>query len=394
MTDNNFQQDINNITLKCLGLKFPAFHVRTEVGPKVVTHYFRPATGSSAPLSNILNKSNDIAFSCGVKTCVITRIRNEIAIAIPIEDPKTIGFYDAVSWLMTNKAAMSNMAIPLLMGQKPTGEYYAIDLATQPHLLIAGSTGSGKSVFTAELLLALGILKKPKTELDMFLVDTKQLDFTPFAGLPHVRSIVTDVRVLHQVLDSLMRLVRKRTETMKGFARNVFEWNKLVKPYHPEEIMAFKLLVIDELADVMDSDRGLGITKSQRLGKGEEEGKGSIYVETISAKLKSLTQISRAAGVHVIAATQRPSVQVIGGDIKANFPARLSFRLPTGTDSRVILGEVGAENLLGKGDYLFASSEDSDLQRGHGAFVELADITSVIAQTQDIRKTMEEVNVL
>lgn len=394
MTNNTYQAEIHNIMLKCLGLRFPVVHVRTETGPKVVTHYFKPVVGSSAPLSNIMGKYNDIAMSCSVKSCIITRHGGEIAFAIPVENPKTIEFMDALTWLMSNKAITKDMAIPLLMGQTPMGEFYTLDLATQPHMLIAGSTGSGKSIFLASLLSALSILKQPKTELDMFLVDTKQLDFTPFAGLPHVRTIVTDVRVLHQVLDSLMKLVRKRTESMKGTARNLKEWNDLmIKFDRPQDTMAYKLLVIDEIADVIDSDRGLGITRKQRLEAGEDEGKGDLYVEKIKEKLQSLAQISRAAGVHIIAATQRPSVEIVDGDLKANLPMRLTFGLPTAADSRVVLGKGGAENLLGKGDYLYQNSETQEPIRGHGPFVRMMDIANILRQNEQIRDSMRGVKV-
>lgn len=394
MIDSTYQAEINRILIKCLGLKFPVTPVRTEVGPRVVTHYFRPAPGSSAPLSNIMGKYDDIAMSCNVKSCIITRHGGELGFAIPLENPKTIEFMDALTWLTTNPAITKDMAIPLLMGQTPTGDFYTLDLATQPHMLIAGSTGSGKSIFVASLLSALSILKEPKTELDMFLVDTKQLDFTPFKGLPHVRHIVTDVRVLHQVLDSLMKLVRKRTEDMKGTARNLKEWNDLMIKYgHPEERMAYKLLVIDEIADVIDSDRALGRTVKQRRETGESENKGDLYIETIKNKLQSLAQISRAAGIHIIAATQRPSVEIVDGDLKANLPMRLTFGLPTSADSRVVLGVGGAEKLLGKGDYLYQNAESQQPIRGHGPFVHMMDIAGIIRDNDLIRSTMRGVTV-
>jgi DNA segregation ATPase FtsK/SpoIIIE, S-DNA-T family len=376
MTDKDQNLDIGQIALKCAGLKFPVFYVRTETGPKVRTHYFRQQMGTGAPLSNIINRSEDIAFACNVETCMITRVRNEIAFAIPLQQPELIRYDNAIHWMFVNGEKFQDMALPLMMGQTPTGEYYVIDLATQPHLLVAGSTGAGKSVWTAEILCSLALLKKP-SELQMFLVDTKQLDLTLFEDLKHVRAVVTKVRVLHQILDDLMKLVRKRTELMKGKARKVGEWNELF----PDQKMSYKLLVIDELADVMDSDRAeFGNTKKQREG-----------LATIEDKLKSLTQISRAAGVHVIAATQRPSVEVISGDIKTNFPMRLSFKLPTSTDSRVILGEGGAENLLGKGDYLYQSFENPDIRRGHGAYIGTEHIKRIIADSDRIRESMEAV---
>ena len=375
MTDNDVKKDVGYIILKCAGLGFPVSHVRTERGPRVTTHYFKQQLGANAPLSKVINRSEDISFACGVDTCMITREKNEIAFAIPLQNPELIKFDNALHWLATNvlKGAIP-MAIPLLMGQTPTGEWLAIDLVEQPHLLIAGSTGGGKSVFIAEMLSAIAVTKKP-SELDMFLVDTKQLDLPLFKALPHVKAVMTKIGQVHQVLDSLIDLVRTRTDLMTGVARNIREWNAITEP---QDQMKYKLLVIDELADVMDLDASTYGTGKKRDGK-----------DTIEQKLKTLTQISRAAGIHVIAATQRPSVKVVSGDIKANFPMRLSFKMPTSTDSRVILGEGGAENLLGKGDYLYQLFENPEIRRGHGAFVRTEDIARIVVHSQEIRQSLE-----
>ena len=336
-------------------------------------------------MNNVINRQEDIAFACNVETCMISRVRNEIAFAIPLEHPELIRFDNAIHWMFVNGDKFKDMALPLMMGQTPTGEYYMLDLAEEPHMLMAGSTNSGKSVFTSELLCSLALLKSP-TELDMFLVDTKRLDLPLFQGLKHVKAIVTKVRILHQILDDLTALVRRRAETMEGLARNIGEWNRLVGSTDPDSKMKYKLLVIDELADVMDQDRELGTSQKER----EDNG----FRETIHNKIKTLTQISRAAGVHVIAATQRPSVKIISGDIKANFPMRLTFKLPTATDSRTVLGEGGAENLLGKGDYLYKSIKNPDIRRGHGAFIETEDIARIIVESDKIRKTMEAVRAI
>lgn len=374
MTDKNPHYDQMQIALKCQGLGFPVNYIRTESGPRVRTHYFRQQLGSWAPLSKVINRAEDISFACGVDTCMITRVKDEIAFAIPLKEPQLIKFDDALYWLATNKT-VREMSIPILMGQTPTGEWLAIDLVTQPHLLIAGSTGGGKSVFLAEIIGSLAVAKKP-SEIELILVDTKRLDLPLFQSLAHVREVITDVEQLHPELDSLIALVRKRTGDMSGVARNIREYNDLM--YNPTSQMRYKLLIIDELADVLTQDKEKYGTGKQREG-----------LETIEQKLKTLTQISRAAGIHVIAATQRPSVKVINGDIKANFPMRISFKLPTNTDSRVILGDTGAENLLGKGDYLYQTFENPDIRRAHGAFVRTEDIARICLQHDDIRRTLE-----
>lgn len=374
MTDANIELDAMQIALKCQGLGFPVKHSRTEKGPRVVTHYYNAQPGSSSPLSKVINRAEDIAFACNVDTCMITREKNEIAFAIPLQNPQTIKFDAALFW-MFQQSRLTDFAIPMLMGQTPTGEWLMIDLVTQPHLLIAGSTGGGKSVFISEMLCAMGVLKSPN-DLEMYLVDTKQLDLTLFRGLPHVKEVVTKIQELHKLLDDLIDTVRLRTSQMTGMARNIREWNAMA----PTALMKYKLLVIDELADVMDLDRSTYGVGKQRDG-----------MDTIEQKLKTLTQISRAAGVHVIAATQRPSVKVISGDIKANFPMRLSFKLPTATDSRVVLGEGGAENLLGKGDYLYQTFENPDIRRAHGAFVRTEDIARIVIDHKNIRESLEAI---
>jgi S-DNA-T family DNA segregation ATPase FtsK/SpoIIIE len=376
MTDNNIELDKAQIVLKCSGLGFPVKYVRSEKGPRVTTHYFNALPGTAAPLSKVINRAEDIAFACNVETCMITRERNEIAFAIPLQNPELIKF-DSALWFMATQSKKEDMAIPLLMGQTPRGEWLTIDLTTQPHLLIGGSTGGGKSVFISEMLCAIGVLKAP-SELDMYLVDTKQLDLTLFRGLPHVKEMITKIQELHLLLDTLIQVVRDRTAQMTGIVRNIKEWNELVTD--SVQRMKYKLLVIDELADVMDLDRTTYGTGKARDG-----------METIDQKLKTLTQISRAAGVHVIAATQRPSVKVINGDIKANFPMRLSFKLPTATDSRVVLGEGGAENLLGKGDYLYQTFENPDIRRAHGAFVRTEDIANIVVNHDQIRLSLEAI---
>jgi DNA segregation ATPase FtsK/SpoIIIE, S-DNA-T family len=378
MTDNDQLKDIGQIILKCAGLGFPVSHVRSERGPKVVTHYFKQQLGSASPLSKVINRAEDISFACGVDSCMITREKNEIAFAIPLLHPELIKFDSALQWLANNVLPQSKnpieYAIPLLMGQTPTGEFFTVDLAEQPHLLIAGATGGGKSVFMAELICALAVTKNP-SEIDMYLVDTKQLDLPLFKSLSHVKGVVTKIESVHSLLDSLIKLVRTRTDEMTGIARNIREWNVMQMP---GAAYKYKLLIIDELADVMDLDRNTYGSGRTRCG-----------METIEQKLKTLTQISRAAGIHVIAATQRPSVKVISGDIKANFPMRLTFKLPTSTDSRVIMGEGGAENLLGKGDYLYQTFENPDIKRGHGAFVKTEDIARIVLQHKIYREALE-----
>jgi S-DNA-T family DNA segregation ATPase FtsK/SpoIIIE len=372
----NLDADKTAIVLKCIGLGFPVKWERTETGPRVITHYFTQQITSSAPLSKIINRAEDIAFACKVESVMITRVKNEIAIQIPRADPQLIRFDECVHNLLTN--AVLTQQLPLVMGQTVTGQNYTVDLCEQPHCLIAGSTGGGKSVFQAELISGLALAKSPD-DLEMYLIDTKQLDLPLFKGLPHVKHIIDKIEKVHDVIDNLILNVRRRTERMKGIARNIGEYNKIVIGLSAK--IKYKVLIIDELADIIAQDQELIRKENEEI----ELGKRSEKRTRIVNKLQTLTQISRASGIHVIAATQRPSVKLMSGDIKANFPMRITFKLPTSADSRVILGEGGAENLLGKGDYLYQTFDMPAPVRGHGAYVTTTDIAALIETNESQR---------
>lgn len=374
------------IALKCIGLGFPVKWARTECGPRLVTHYFTQQITSTAPLVKVINKAEDIAFACGVESVMITRVRDLIAFQVPLksEDVQIIRFDSCIHTLLTS--GVSTQQLPLCMGQTITGENFTVDLAEQPHILIAGSTGGGKSVFQAALVCGL-ILAKSPSELDLYLIDTKQLDLPLFKGVPHVKAIVDKIERVHDLLDNLILNVRRRTERMKGIARNIAEFNQLqrdpsvLNSQFSNPAMKYKVLVIDELADIISQDTDLAKLEPILVEQGKLEQKRTRIVN----KIQTLTQISRASGIHVIAATQRPSVKLMSGDIKANFPMRLTFRLPTSADSRVILGEGGAENLLGKGDYLYQTFDMPSPVRSHGSFVTTTDIARIIDINDDIR---------
>lgn len=366
------QTTAKNLQLKMLALGFVAPFTHLETGPIVTTYYYKPLPTS--PLAKILGKSEDLALAVGsIDPVLIQRIKDEISISVPNKERKLISFDDC----LFNIARTCNYSstLPLLMGKNQVGEYIQLDLADQPHILIAGATGGGKSVFLSELICSLAVLKSPN-ELKFVLVDTKQLDLTLFNNLDHVIEMVDKVEKLYDVMDMLIAEVRRRTNMMKGVARNLAEWNRL----RPDKTKPYIVLVIDELADVIGQDKEIN------RGKEKDERRTSI-----AESLKTLAQISRAVGIHIIAATQRPSVKIISGDIKTNFPTRISFKLPSQFDSRVILDESGAENLLGKGDYLYKTAENPTVQRGHGAFVSMTTIDTIIGQHEQIRRSFEYV---
>lgn len=360
------QRQVALLIMKMSALGYNAKFSRLEVGPIITQYYFHP--DPMAALSKVMNKTEDLAASCKVEAVMITREKGEINVSVPNSNRTTIYFDKCMYWLGTQ----SSNGLPLLMGQTPIGQNFTLDLCTQPHMLIAGSTGGGKSVFLSQLIASLVIQKSPK-ELQMLLVDTKQVDLPLFNNLPHVIAIVDKVIDLHGHLDRMMEIIRQRTQKMKGIARNITEYNTL-----NDNPLPYYVIIIDELADVIGLD--------QELAKGEAD---DTKRTRIIAKIARIAQISRASGIHIIAATQRPSVKVLSGDIKANFPTRISFRLPTGTDSRVILDENGAEALLGRGDYLYRTSESSEVMRAHGSYVSLNDIATVIDQHQSIREQFQ-----
>lgn len=355
-----------------LGCKCAFTHIIT--GPRVTQYFFKPDI--STPLAKLFNRQEDLALAVGAESLILNRVKDEISISVPNLHPSIINFDACLSYL-NSMAYNKQFVLPILMGQRVNGENFILDLSTQPHMLIAGSTGSGKSVYLAQLITSLVVQKSPK-QLKLMLIDTKQLDLTLFSELPHVVEMVDKIDALHPVLDRLLRIVRQRTEQMKGIARNIIEYNALLDE---RAKLPYYVLIIDELADVISQDKELAKSESKKEGTDRKR---------IADSLKQLAQISRATGIHIIAATQRPSIRIIDGDIKANFPTRIAFKLPTGVDSRVILDEGGAESLLGQGDYLYRTAICSTIERAHSAYVQMTDIARILEQHEQIRLTLQQ----
>jgi len=366
------QKQIALLTRRLLVLGFAGAFTRMVEGPVVCTFYFKPQGDSQ--FSRVMNKEEELAGALSVESVRVERLLGEIAIALPRKDRQLIEFDKCIHTMMTSPITAS-MNLPLLMGQSPDGEYLYADLAIQPHLLVAGATGSGKSVFTSQLICSLSLFRDTDT-LEFILVDTKNLDLVLFKPLEHVKYIINNIPDTRAVLQELLREVRFRNGQMSGVARNIGEWNTLYGGL--EKRMKYKVVIVDELADVFDQDNTLlrPIPRKERP-------------PSIQELLKQIAQIARAAGIHLIGATQRPSVEVLPGDIKTNFPARVSFKLPTQIDSRVILDEKGAESLLGRGDYLYKVAGNDTVKRAHSAFVSMTDIVTIIEQNSEIRRSYE-----
>jgi len=334
-----------------------------DTGPIVSTYFFTLA--ADVPIAKIMKAEEDLALACGVSSVLISRHGGQIAIAIPNKIRDVVSFDKCLHEILTN----TTKKLPILLGVDTKGNGSSIDLTESPHILVAGSTGAGKSVFLASIISALATAKTPK-ELKLILVDTKQLDLTLFNSLPHVVEVADTLAKTRGTLDRLITIVRQRTDMMKGLARNISEYNAI-----SDKKLPYYVVIIDELADVLMQDRS--------------QGKGIRGYEKAETKLQSLLQICRASGIHVICATQRPSVEIITGDIKANIPTRIALRLPSGTDSRTIINETGAEKLLGKGDMLIESPLLDQVTRYHGPYVSMSHIANILINSEQIRKSYE-----
>lgn len=353
------------ITFKLKGLGIKGFRVKEAIHGPIITGY-PLALSSSTPISKITSKDEDIALALGVESIDIRRVKGELVIFVPNENRKIVDFKDALFWYLKDET-VDKMTIPILLGMDFQGNNAAIDLALQPHILIAGSTGSGKSIFESSIISAL-VMKMSPDELDLYIVDPKRVDLTLFDSLPHVKRLVKDAIEWEDLINYLYQEVQNRNKFLESAnCRNIQEYNGKVGNYTKGK-MKFKVLIIDELADLIEKAKFEGIN--------------------VINGLKRLIQVCRAAGVYVIACTQRTTIDVISGTVKANFPTRIALRLPTKTDSRTILDENGAENLLGNGDMLLKSANSDGLVRYHSPFVNIKDIETILSQQETIKEAL------
>jgi S-DNA-T family DNA segregation ATPase FtsK/SpoIIIE len=326
--------------------------VSIKAGPVVTLFEYQPHIDSK--LSKIVALEDDLALALQATS---------IRIIAPIPGTAVVGFEvankvraDVLFSTIVHSKEFTNFSgrLPLVLGVDTTGNTMIVDLTAMPHVLIAGSTGSGKSVAMNVILMSLLCQCKPE-QLRLILIDPKRLEFAPYADIPHLLfPIVTHPKDASPVLQWVVSTMEERYELMAECGvRNIFDYNKLTQAEPEREKLPFIVVMIDELADLM-------------MVAGKE----------IEEKIARIAQMARAAGIHLIVATQRPSVDVITGIIKANFPSRISFKIATKIDSRTILDTVGADKLLGKGDMLYLDSA-SRLIRAHGAYVSDKEIEEV-----------------
>ena len=323
---------------------------KVSPGPVVTLYEFEPAAGIKT--SKIVNLTDDIARST---SSISTRIapvpgKNTIGIEIPNKEIDPVNYKEIIE---SKEFANPNINIPITLGKTIAGHPIVGDLVSMPHLLIAGTTGSGKSVCINTLILSVLYKHTPDT-CKLILIDPKMLELSVYQGIPHLLSpVITEPKKATSALKWTVKEMETRYRKMtEDGVRNISGFNEKAQK-EGKKVMPYIIVVVDEMADLM-----------------------MVSGKQVENYIQRLAQMARAAGIHIIMATQRPSVDVITGTIKANFPTRISFQVTSKIDSRTILGEQGAEQLLGKGDMLFMSSA-SRMIRIHGPFVSDSEIEKV-----------------
>ena len=332
-------------------------------GPVVTTFEYKPEAGIK--YSRIIGLTEDLCLALQAESILIERIpgKSTIGIEVPNDKRQTIALREIVE---APEFGNSPSKLTLAMGRDLHGRIRVTDLASMPHLLIAGSTGTGKSVFINSLMMSI-LYKATPEEVKMVLVDPKRLELNLYEGIPHlIAPVVTDPKVASNVLRNATREMENRLKLLaQRGVRNIDQYNRTFQKQQSLSLfenveesehkpLPYLIIIIDELADLMMVD-----------------------TNNVEESITRLAQMARAVGIHLILATQRPSVDVITGLIKANFPARISFRVASKVDSRTILDSNGSESLLGKGDMLYLPAGSARLHRIHGPLVSEDEITSV-----------------
>jgi S-DNA-T family DNA segregation ATPase FtsK/SpoIIIE len=347
--DRNLSE--NKIDEKTLEKILLDFGVEGEVkkvsqGPVVTLYEFEPAPG--VKVSKIINLSEDIARNTSSESARIATIpgSNTIGIELPKPQRENVFLSEIIS---DSNFKKKDTKLPIALGKSISGIPITGDLSTMPHLLIAGTTGSGKSVCINTIILSL-LYKHSPEKCKFILIDPKMLELSTYEGIPHLLCpVITEAKKAASVLGWVVKEMENRYKLMtKVGARNIDGYNEKHKISMP-----YIVVIVDEMSDLM-------------LVAGKD----------IENYIQKLSQMARAAGIHIIMATQRPSVDVITGTIKANFPTRISFQVTSKIDSRTILGEQGAEQLLGKGDMLYMTSANR-ITRIHAPFVSEGEIEKI-----------------
>jgi S-DNA-T family DNA segregation ATPase FtsK/SpoIIIE len=354
------QAEVLEETLLSFGIEAKVGQI--NCGPTITSFEVHPAIG--VKVQKIKALDNDIALNMEAKSIrIIAPIPGKAAVGIevPNSQPQEVGFKDM---LLAYQQSGTKFHIPILLGKAVNGDYVMSDLAKMPHCIIAGATGSGKSVCINTIVMSILLNAKPD-QIKLIMVDPKKVELTPYTKLPHMLApVITEPQGAAAALNWLVKEMEKRYEILKLIGvRNIDSFNNRPPNVEHEaslerEIPAhlpYIVGIIDELADLM-----------------------MVASSDIETPIARIAQMARAVGIHLILATQRPSREVITGLIKANFPARVSFKVASRVNSQIILDETGAESLLGNGDMLFLPPGSSHLTRAQGAFIRDEDIHAVV----------------
>jgi len=370
LTRPDEQHAVNEEALKVLAVtlteKCAEFDVHGQVtqinpGPVVTTFEFKPDAGIK--YSRITGLGDDLCLALRAESILIERMpgKSTVGIQVPNHEREIIWLREGIE---APEFTGGKSKITLSLGKDINGRIVVADLASMPHLLIAGSTGAGKSVAVNAMIMSI-LYKSTPEQVRMILVDPKRLELGVYEGIPHLYTpIITEPKLAANALRNAVREMERRLKLLaaKG-VRNIDQYNKLFDQDTPslfedaeeEKPIPYLVIIIDELADLMMLDSS-----------------------NVEESITRLAQMARAVGIHLVLATQRPSVDVITGLIKANFPARISFRVATKVDSRTILDANGAESLLGRGDMLYLPSGSARVHRLHAPFVTEKEIAAVV----------------
>ncbi len=362
LDENEIDQKIQDLLGKLRTFKIDGDIIRTYSGPIVTTFEFRPAP--NVKVSRILGLSDDLAMTlCAESIRIQAPIKGKdvVGIEIPNSQSQTIYLREILESELFQK---SSSPLTLALGKDIVGNPFITDLKKLPHLLIAGTTGSGKSVGVNAMILSL-LYKNPPDQLKLVMIDPKMVEFSIYADIPHLLTpIITDPKKAIGALQSVAKEMERRYSLMSEYKVKTIDSYNEQAPNNGVEAFPYLIVVIDELADLM-------------MTGGKE----------VEFPIARIAQMGRASGLHLIVATQRPSVDVVTGLIKTNLPSRVSFRVGTKIDSKVILDTDGAQSLLGRGDMLFTPPGSNGLVRLHAPFATEDEIKKIV----DFIKAQKEV---
>jgi len=360
--EDELREEAKVLIEKCAEFDVRGQVVQINPGPMVTTFEFKPEAG--VKYSRVTGLADDLCLAMRAESILIERMpgKSTVGIQVPNHERETIHLREVIE---SETFAKARSRLTLSMGKDINGRIVTADLASMPHVLIAGSTGSGKSVAINAMIMSL-LYRTTPNQVRLILVDPKRVELGMYEGIPHLYTpIITEPKLAANALRNAVREMERRLKLLASRSvRHIDQYNKLFEGTmpslfddgQPEEPLPYIIIIIDELADLMMLDRA-----------------------NVEESVTRLAQMARAVGIHLILATQRPSVDVITGLIKANVPTRISFRLATKVDSRTILDTNGAEALLGRGDMLFLPPGTSRLMRLHAPYVSEKETAAVVA---------------